>query len=65
MPSSVVARYYYDADKANLTIVFVSGAVYKYLKVPESEYTSFKQSRSKGEYLNKFIKGKYAYKKVD
>ncbi|MEO8860992.1 MAG: KTSC domain-containing protein [Ginsengibacter sp.] len=36
MPSSVVSSIQYDASKAVLTIIFVSGMVYKYKDVPES-----------------------------
>ena len=55
-----------DYDPANelLTVRFVSGLIYEYLQVPQDVYTSLKQSREKGVYLNKFIKGKYAYRKV-
>jgi hypothetical protein len=33
--------------------------------VPEEVYVAFKQYREKGIYLNKFIKGKYAFKKIE
>lgn len=64
MPSSVVKYFNYNADSATLRIHYVSGMVYEYLDVPEEVYTALKQSRSKGTYLNKFIKGKFEYKKV-
>lgn len=64
MPSSVIAYMTYDADKSRLTIHYRSGAVYEYLHVPESEYTSMKKAMSKGTYLNKVIKPKYPYKKI-
>jgi hypothetical protein len=64
MPSSVVARMHYDSQKHILTIVYVSGMVYNYKKVPESVYLEMKNASSKGEYLNYHIKGKYPYEKV-
>ena len=64
MPSTVIAHIDYDREKALLTIRFNSGLVYQYLDVPEEVYTAFKQYREKGVYLNKFIKGKFAYKKL-
>jgi hypothetical protein len=64
MPSTVIAHIDYDAVHCVLRIVFLSGAVYEYLQVPEAVYESLKQYREKGIFLNKFIKGKYAYKKV-
>jgi hypothetical protein len=65
MPSSVIAHIAYDKEQSLLTIRFVSGVVYQYLDVPEEVYAAFKQYREKGVYLNKFIKGKYAFKKIE
>jgi hypothetical protein len=64
MPSTVIAHIEYDREKALLTIRFTSGVVYQYLDVPEEVYVAFKQYREKGVYLNKEIKGKYAYRKM-
>lgn len=64
MPSTVIAQIEYRAPQEILRIVFNSGAVYEYLQVPESVYTAMKQYREKGVYLNKFIKGKYNFRKV-
>jgi hypothetical protein len=64
MPSTVVANMQYDPERKNLTVRFVSGLVYEYLDVPEEVYASMKAARSKGTYLNQFIKGHYAYRKV-
>lgn len=64
MPSTVIAHIDYDALKTILTIQFVSGVVYEYLQVPETVYLSLKQSREKGVYLNKHIKGKFRYRKI-
>jgi hypothetical protein len=65
MPSTVVAHIRYDPSSATLTVVFVSGMVYKYKDVPEEVYASMKSSGSKGKYLNQYIKGKYEFEKVD
>ena len=64
MPSTVIRSFYYDAGKQVLKVVFVSGSVYEYLKVPEEVYLSMKTSSSKGEYLNKIIKGQFDFKKI-
>jgi len=64
MPSSVIKYFNYNADNATLRIHYVSGMVYEYLEVPANVYTELKQSRSKGTYLNKFIKGRFEYRKV-
>ncbi len=64
MPSTVVAHMIYNKDAKNLRVIFQSGAIYDYKKVPEDEYQSMKTSKSKGEYLNKHIKGKYRFIKI-
>ena len=64
MPSSVVDSYTYDADKADLTIRYVSGIVYCYKEVPERIYKEFRASGAKGRYLNFHIKGKFSYEKL-
>ena len=64
MPSSVVAAIRYDVRTSTLRVVYVSGSVYDYKKVPEDVYTSMKKASSKGEFLNKQIKPNYEYEKV-
>ena len=64
MPSSVVAAIRYDIDSSTLRVVYVSGAVYDYKKVPEEIYNEMKKAFSKGEFLNKQIKPKYEFKKI-
>ena len=64
MPSSVVAAIRYDAPSSTLRVVYVSGSVYDYKKVPEKVYTEMKTAFSKGEFLNKHIKPNYAFEKI-
>jgi hypothetical protein len=64
MPSSVVAAIKYDAFSSTLRIVYVSGAVYDYKKVPEEIYNEMKKASSKGEFLNKCIKPNYEFEKI-
>lgn len=59
--SSVLKSVGYDKDKKVLEIELVNNAIYKYYKVPVSEYTNLMKSSSLGEYYNKRIK-KYSYK---
>ena len=47
-----------------LTIVYVSGAVYNYLDVPQEVFDDFRAAFSKGTYLNKKIKPFFKYEKV-
>lgn len=64
MPSSVVAKYDYNPQTSVLRVIYVSGAVYDYLNVPEEVYEAMKKYTSKGTYLNKFIKPNYEFNKV-
>ena len=64
MPSSVVAAIRYDASSSTLRVVYVSGAVYDYKKVPEKIYNKMKAASSKGEYLNYHIKPNYKFEKI-
>jgi hypothetical protein len=64
MPSSVVAHFSYIPETGVLRVRYTSGVVYDYLKVPPEVYDSMKAAFSKGTYLNKYIKGRFAYRKV-
>jgi hypothetical protein len=64
MPSSVIATMNYDTASAILTIAYVSGAVYAYEHVPNEIYNRMKAAISKGTFLNKYIKGKYSFKRL-
>lgn len=64
MPSSVVATIRYDISLSTLRVVYVSGAVYDYKKVPEEVDNQMNKASSKGEFLNKEIKPNYEFEKV-
>jgi len=64
MPSSVVAAIRYDEKTSKLRIIFQSGSIYDYLKVPEKVYGEMKKASSKGEFLNKEIKPNYEFEKI-
>ena len=64
MPSTVISTINYDPATTTLRITYVSGMIYDYQKVPESIYEAIKSSGAKGIFLNKHIKGKYAFVKI-
>jgi uncharacterized Fe-S cluster-containing MiaB family protein len=64
MPSSVVAAMKYNAKASKLRVIYTSGSIYDYKKVPESVYNEMQKAFSKGQFLNKYIKPKYEYQKV-
>ncbi|MFT3936248.1 MAG: KTSC domain-containing protein [Chitinophagaceae bacterium] len=65
MASSVIAAISYNKRSNVLRVIFLSGAVYEYKHVPEDVYLSMKAAESKGNFLNKQIKGNYAFSKVN
>ena len=64
MPSTVVSSFQYFPETSILRVIFVSGMVYDYLKVPEKIYQEMKGSSSKGTFLNEHIKKLYEFRKV-
>jgi len=64
MLSSVVHHYTYFPETEILRIIYQSGAVYDYLKVPNEIAEKFKEARSKGQFLNFVIKPMFRYKKI-
>jgi hypothetical protein len=64
MPSTVIRSYHYHPDEQRLRITYVSGAVYDYLGVPAKVYAAMKAYQSKGAFLNREIKGRYPFQKV-
>jgi hypothetical protein len=64
MPSSVIITAQYDKDTQVLKVIFRSGAVYLYYDVPEEIYLFYRKAKSKGTFLNKFIKGNFEFEKV-
>jgi hypothetical protein len=65
MPSTAIAAYHYDEQSLTLRVVFITGAVYNYLKVPAKVFAAMKNATSKGGYLNRYIKGHYDFEKVN
>jgi hypothetical protein len=65
MPSTVIARFSYNEEKSVLTIVFLTGKVYEYTKVPLKVYNEMKMSGSKGTYFNLHIKDHYPFKLIN
>ncbi|MCK9919035.1 KTSC domain-containing protein [Microbacteriaceae bacterium K1510] len=64
MPSSVIAGFDYDADHATLTIVFVSGRIYRYFAVPAEVAAAFGKAPSKGTFFNTRIRDRYPFREI-
>lgn len=64
MPSSVIAKFDYDAEHARLTITFVTGRVYRYFAVPAAVAVDFGSASSKGAFFNTQIRDRYPFREV-
>lgn len=63
--SSNVDRVGYNNETKELHVIFLTGAEYKYIGVPESEYLNLVGAESVGKYLNGQIKPVYPVEKVN
>lgn len=64
MPSSVIAKMEYARETETLRIIYRSGAVYDYFKIPPEIFNEMKNSFSKGVFLNNRIKPLYDFEKI-
>jgi hypothetical protein len=55
----------YQEQRAILELEFQSGAVYRYLGVPEPIYRELLNAESKGRYFNQRIRNRFPYAKID
>lgn len=55
---------HYNDDTKTLRVVFVSGAIYDYKKVPAEVYHAMQSASSKGTFLNTHIKEHYRFEKI-
>lgn len=65
MPSTAVTGFNYDEPHSTLKVIYTSGSAYAYLNVPRRVYLAMKRAFSKGGFLNRNIKGKYPFKKLN
>lgn len=64
MPSIVVHHYIYFPETEILRVIYQSGAIYDYLRVPIEITEKFREARSKGQFLNFVIKPRFRFKKI-
>lgn len=62
--SSNIASVGYDSMKQELEIEFITGGIYKYLKVPEDVYVNLMVAPSIGSAVHKLIKDKFSFEKA-
>lgn len=59
--SSAIVAVTYTYEYNEMTVLFISGAKYKYLNVEPDVYIGMKYSDSVGKYFNRVIKDKYDF----
>ena len=59
--SRTLASIAYDARRLLLQLEFRDRPIYHYFGVPEATYTELLRARSKGEYFNRAIRGRFPY----
>lgn len=64
MPSTVIRRFDYSPDSAELTVEFVTGRRYVYSGVTEEEVQAMRGAFAKGVYFNKNIRDRYPYREI-
>ena len=62
--SSSIATIRYDIETQVLEVEYHNGGVYQYQGVPQETFEEFKNSSSKGNFLNQRIRKFYPFNKV-
>jgi KTSC domain len=65
MPSSVIHRFAYKPETAELEITFTTGRRYIYSDVPKEVADEFRSAFSKGVFFNRYIRDSYSYRELD
>lgn len=63
--SSNVLYGEYNIKTQELIIVFKDGKTYKYINVPHRNFVQLERAQSQGRFLNKEIKPKFNYEKIN
>lgn len=61
--ASIVSAGYDDTTRV-LELEYAAGNVYQYADVPREAYDWFLMARSKGSFVNRRIKDRYAYREI-
>jgi hypothetical protein len=64
MPSTVIRRYAYRPQLAALDVEFRSGRIYRYHCVPPDTADEMRRWISKGAFLNRKVRGRFAFEQL-
>jgi hypothetical protein len=62
--STAIERFAYDASAFALYVEFVPEGCYRYDGVPAEYFRALRLAKSAGTFVNKLIKGRFAYEKL-
>jgi hypothetical protein len=65
VPSTVIRRFTYSAERHELLVEFVTGRRYAYADVPEEEAERMRGAFAKGVYFNRHIRGHYPARQLN
>lgn len=60
-----IRRIAYDLEAKTLDVEFTSSRTYRYFDVPPSLYEWLMRVESKGRFINRLVKDKYRYERID
>ena len=63
--SKAVKSLRYDSDAKSLDVEFASASTYRYFDVPRDVYEWLLRVGSKGRFVNRLVKEKYRYERLD
>jgi hypothetical protein len=64
VPSTAIRDSRYDPRAHELTVTFVSGAIYAYADVPEETWRGLRTAASKGQYFSREIRPRFRFRKL-
>ena len=63
--SKGIRKVAYDAEARTLDVEFSSSRAYRYFDVPPSVYAWLARADSKGRFINRLVKDKYRFERLD
>jgi hypothetical protein len=55
----------YDEVNRTLDVAYASSGEYRYFDVDRDVYEWLRKAQSKGKFINRLVKGKYRYERID
>ncbi len=62
--SSCIAAMLFNPDEQVLALEFHNGLAYEYFGVPSTLYAALLAAESKGSFIARFVRGKFAFRRL-